>query len=175
MPIRLLVLLFLLVSLVVNASESSPEQKPAADVPAVSGPQSPSPAVAAKTPAPTVAPGLGSGVTSANPFSVFFGLALILALIFASAWVMKRLGGANVGSGSGIKILTGMSVGPREKVLLLEVGEKQILIGVANGNVSHLQTFDSPVFEAAAVAQGDFSQRLRTLLTAGGKRGGGQP
>lgn len=174
MPIRLLVFLLLLVSLPVHATGTSTDTEPAAEAAASPAAATVPPGKAVPGTAPHAAPTLGGGVSSANPFSVLFALALILALIFASAWVMKRLGGINV-SGNGMKVLTGMSVGPREKVLLLEVGDKQILIGVASGNVSHLQTFDTPVIEVDSAAPGDFSQRLRALVAAGGKRGGGQP
>lgn len=108
---------------------------------------------------------IGSGVSTASPLTVVFGLAFIVVLIFACAWLMKRLGAAHLGGVSGMKLVAGLSVGPREKVLLVEVGGKQVLIGVAPGRISHLQSFDERVIESTGAEPGDFSRRLKSLMT----------
>lgn len=178
------VLMFCLCSLLASAgvADDSTQQTqlsaPAAVTPAAPGAAPTTTPATVKAPTPNPAPaqgGLGSGVSQTNPLTVLLGLGFILLLIFASAWLMRRMGGMNFSGQSGLKILTGLSVGPREKVLLLEAGDKQILIGVASGSVSHLQTFDQPIIDSDARASGDFSQRLRSMLAnktpgAGGER-----
>ena len=102
-----------------------------------------------------------------NPFLVLFGLALIVAIIYLVAWLMKRAGLGNLGGMSGMKVVAGMSVGPREKVLLLEVGERQVLIGVAPGRVSHLESFEKSVLQVPDEESVNFSERLKAMLATG--------
>jgi flagellar protein FliO/FliZ len=66
------------------------------------------------------------------------GLLLILVLIFAGAWLFKRYGQLpTLGKGL-IRVLGGVSVGPRERVMLLEVENIRLLVGVAPGQVRTL-------------------------------------
>ncbi len=109
------------------------------------------------------APAPGSGLVSADPVTVISGLMLVVALIFAVAWLMKRIGAVPVMPGQAMKILAALSVGTREKVILIEVGEKQVLLGVAPGRVSHLQTFDE-VIVAAPVQSSDFASTIKKFL-----------
>lgn len=101
-----------------------------------------------------------------NPLVVLGGLALIVALIYGCAWLMKRVGGGHFGAAGGMKIIAGISVGPREKVLLLEVGEQQVLVGVAPGRVSHLQTFPEPVITSTSSDNTAFADKFKSMLSA---------
>ncbi len=143
----------------------SSEAKPAAAPEGASGKQS----------GPTLQdkPQRQTGIGGARALTVVFGLALILLLIYGCAWLMKRAGAINLGGVAGMKIVAGVSVGPREKVLLLEVGDQQVLVGVAPGRVSHLASFEQPVIESPEMAgPGEFSRRLKRFMAAGaGERG----
>jgi len=66
------------------------------------------------------------------------GLAAVLALLALCLWGMKRLGGGRLASGSVVKVIGGVSVGNRERVMVLEVADEWIVIGVAPGQVSTL-------------------------------------
>ncbi len=70
----------------------------------------------------------------------FGGLALVIVLMFASAWVFRRSGGMQALSRGPVKMVGGISVGTREKVVLLEVADSWVLIGVAPGQVRALHT-----------------------------------
>lgn len=71
---------------------------------------------------------------------VVLSLLLILVLIIAVAWMAKRFLTVHTQAGTAIKMLGGISVGSRERVLLLEIGEQWVVIGVAPGHVSTLTT-----------------------------------
>jgi flagellar protein FliO/FliZ len=81
-------------------------------------------------PAMDLAPGL---------LQTTLGLALVLALIFGAAWLLRRLTPAGR-SGTLIKVVATQSVGQRERVVLIEVGDQWLLLGVAPGAVRTLQT-----------------------------------
>ena len=70
---------------------------------------------------------------------VTFSLALVLAAVFAAAWLLKRVRGFNgARQDETLRIVAERAVGPRERVVLLQVGERQVLVGVANGSVRTL-------------------------------------
>ncbi len=72
---------------------------------------------------------------------VTLGLLLVLALIFGLAWLFRRYGNFATLNRSNIQVLGGVSLGPREKAILLEVEGERLLVGVASGHVSKLHVF----------------------------------
>ncbi|QWD97876.1 flagellar biosynthetic protein FliO [Polynucleobacter sp. MG-5-Ahmo-C2] len=85
-----------------------------------------------------------------GPFRVIFGLLLVLGLIAGLAWAMKKLNHAKIGNQSVAKIVGGVSVGPRERVVVVEIGGNWVVVGVASGQVNSLANFK--------VADLDFSE-----------------
>lgn len=91
---------------------------------------------AVSTAAPTGAGGLAS---------VTFALLVVLAAIFAVAWVARRVRGISNRVGNAIDVLADVPLGPKERAVLLKVGAEQVLIGVAPGRVSALHVLREPV------------------------------
>lgn len=79
-------------------------------------------------------PGDGAGLLRAT-----LGLALVLAVIFAIGWLMRRVAPARGGQGP-LRIVGAQALGARERVVLVEVGEQWLVLGVAPGNVRGLAT-----------------------------------
>jgi flagellar protein FliO/FliZ len=91
---------------------------------------------------------------------------VVLGLLVAVAWLLKRSGRLQTAAGGGLRILGGLSMGTRERVVLLQVGETQLLVGVAPGRVQTLHVLDKPLesmHSAAAKAPG-FPEQLGRLL-----------
>jgi flagellar biosynthetic protein FliO len=76
-----------------------------------------------------------------GPFRLILGLLLVLALIAGLAWAMKKLNHAKIGNQSVAKIVGGVSVGPRERVVVVEIGGNWVVVGVASGQVNSLANF----------------------------------
>jgi flagellar protein FliO/FliZ len=106
---------------------------------------------------------VGSGVVTTNPLSVVVGLLAVVLLIFLLAWLMRRLGGVSAMGGQQMKVMAALSVGAREKIVLIEVGDQQILVGVAPGRVSHLQSFEQPILDSP-LSKGDFPSAMKKIL-----------
>jgi flagellar protein FliO/FliZ len=88
-------------------------------------------------PASSAAPSAGGGFAE-----VTLALILILALIAGLAWVMKRMRGlGGRGAYSRIQVLGETTVGLKERCVLVRVGDTDILVGVAQGNVRALHVF----------------------------------
>jgi flagellar protein FliO/FliZ len=82
----------------------------------------------------------GSVASGGSMFQVILGLGLVLAVMAGSAWLLRRFGGLQQRSGSGIKVIGGSAVGQRERVVLVEVADTWLVIGVAPGHVTALHS-----------------------------------
>ena len=83
-----------------------------------------------------------------------------------SAWLLQRLNGNRAGSSGAVRIVGGVSVGSRERVLVLEVGEQWIVVGVGAGRVNALSTMprqDNADAVLPAPALSPFASWLRQI------------
>ena len=72
------------------------------------------------------------------------GLIVVLAVMAAIAWFMKRVGPvARGGNAQALRIVGGVSVGSREKVVVLEVGGRWLVVGVAPGQVNAIADLEA--------------------------------
>lgn len=100
---------------------------------------------------------------------VFVGLVVVLSLMAAAAWALKRFGVARVAGAAPVRVVGGTSLGGRERVVVLEAGDQWIVVGVAPGRVSALGTMPRRELAAAAPAAGgpvgaNFASWLRQSL-----------
>jgi flagellar protein FliO/FliZ len=81
-------------------------------------------------------------VTSASGsmFQVMLGLVVVLAVMAGAAWLLKRFGPIQRDSIGAVKIIGASAVGQRERVVLVEVADTWLVIGVAPGHVTALHT-----------------------------------
>lgn len=78
--------------------------------------------------------------TAGNLMQVTMGLLVVLGLMAAAAWVLRRFNTAKGNNAAHIKIIGGVSVGNRERVMVVEIGDQWIVVGVAPGRVNALAT-----------------------------------
>jgi len=70
------------------------------------------------------------------------GLLVVLAVFFFCVWGMRKLSGISVGGAEKMRIVGGLSLGMREKVILLQVGKKQLILGVTPGRIDALHVLE---------------------------------
>ncbi len=75
---------------------------------------------------------------------VTFGLLLVLAMIGGLAWAIARLGRLRPASNATVRVVAATSVGPRERVAVIEVGGQWLVLGVAPGSVTLLDKTTPP-------------------------------
>ena len=92
---------------------------------------------AASAPVATQAPAVSA---AGSLLQVFIGLVAVLLLIAATAWVAKRFGVTRSGASNVLQVISSASVGARERVVVVEVGESWLVVGVAPGSVNALMT-----------------------------------
>lgn len=77
-------------------------------------------------------------------FQVFIALVIVIAAIAGSAWLMRRFGPTQMGPGGAMRVIGGVMIGPRERLVLVEVNETWLIIGVAPGHVSSVHSMPRP-------------------------------
>lgn len=97
-------------------------------------------------------PSVVPATTYQEPFSaaaltqLLLGLLFVIGMIFILSWCFKRFSGVSP-MARHMKVLSVLPLSTREKAVLVQVGDKQLLLGVAPGRVSHLHAFDEPIVD----------------------------
>jgi len=93
-------------------------------------------------PAIAAAPAAASSpvVTAGSVVQVVLGLAAVLALVVAVAWLLKRFSSFGASGSRLIRVVGSAAVGQRERIVVVEVGATWLLVGVAPGQVRTLHT-----------------------------------
>lgn len=92
-------------------------------------------------PQATEVPATGAG----SFIQVTIALGIVLAAVFAAAWLMQRLRNFSGGNSGSIKVLTSVALGAKERAVLVQLGKQQLLLGVAPGRVSTLHVLSEPL------------------------------
>ncbi|HVI58822.1 MAG TPA: flagellar biosynthetic protein FliO [Luteimonas sp.] len=81
-----------------------------------------------------------------------FALVLVVGLILALAWLARRMPGFGGGARANpaLRVVGSLPLGPRERVVVVAVGQTQLLLGVGAGGTRTLHTLDAPLPEPAA-------------------------
>ena len=118
-------------------------------------------ATAAAAAAPAVTSGVAGQLTQ-----LVFGLLLVLGLIFFLAWLLRRVQQAGpAGKGQVIDIIGSRALGPRDRLMLVQVGNEQILLGLSPGTITALHVLKEPVLvPSTEKTTPEFAQRLMELL-----------
>ncbi len=96
------------------------------------------------------------------------GLLLVVALIFACAWAARRFGFAARASGvAPMKVVGSLALGPRDRVVMLEVDGTWLVVGVNAGGMQTLHSLPAQPQPAASPVPdlaNSFQQLLRKRL-----------
>lgn len=92
-------------------------------------------------------------------------LLLTLLAIVACAWLLKRMQFGPMGQGQqAMKILAVLPLGSRERLLLVQVGHTQLLLGATAQAIHTLHVFDQPLDLAQPEALSPFAEKFKQLL-----------
>jgi flagellar protein FliO/FliZ len=126
------------------------------------------------TAAAKAASSLGSGSLNANPMSgsyltqLVIGLFIVLLCIVVLAWFAKKMNRFHSAADGSLKVIGGLSMGSRERIVLLQVGEEQLLLGVSPGRISKLHVLGTPLEETGRqttdTSDGNFLDKLKITM-----------
>lgn len=90
---------------------------------------------------------IGQSVPKAGDYfaEILLSLVLVLGIIFLSAWLLRRFGKFPGVANGNLRVLGALSVGQRERILLLQVGNEQVLVGVTSSRITTLHQLETPI------------------------------
>ncbi|MGQ8918186.1 flagellar biosynthetic protein FliO [Pseudomonas lundensis] len=111
--------------------------------------------------APVVGSGIGGQLTQ-----LVLGLLLVLGLIFGLAWLLRRVQHAGPRQGQVIELISSRALGARDRLVLVQVGNEQILLGLTPGRITPLHVLKEPVTlpTTPQPATPEFAKRLLELM-----------
>jgi flagellar protein FliO/FliZ len=131
-------------------------------------------AAAAEQTKPFAAPQAAEPVASSGAgglAQVTLSLVLVLAAVFAAAWVVRRLRNFGRLGGGAIEIVADIALGAKERAVLVQVGKQQLLLGVTANQVNTLHvltenvvTRPSPVPPSSTPGVGDVRPDFKAIL-----------
>ncbi len=97
------------------------------------------------------------------------GLVVVLALFIGCAWIVKKMGGLPIHLKNGLRVVSALSLGGREKLILVQVGEKQMILGVSPGRINNLLVLEGKeqLFQEKINPEDNalFSKTLKDVVT----------
>ena len=123
---------------------------------------------AAQTARPAYTPPTAA-VSSGSILQVVFSLLLVLAAVVLVAWLLKRINMPQHGASNLLKVISGVAVGQRERIVLVEVNDTWLVVGVAPGQVRTLHSMPKaslplPHVETPPGMDGKFQGWLKQMM-----------
>ena len=112
-------------------------------------------------------------VPAVSPSSLFTGdyllqvigsFVVVILLLVGVLVLLRRFNGVSSQMSGNMRVVSSVGVGQRERVVLLQVGEEQILVGIGPGNVRKIHAFDEPVVEPSASTTPSFSDVWKVAM-----------
>ena len=103
-------------------------------------------------------------------FQVIAPLLMVIVLIFALAWLVKKMNTGIPAMGKDIEILSTTPLSGQSRLCLVRVAGKDMLIGVTGTNINLLHTFDEPVVQSRPKENPiEFAEQFKKLLSRNSK------
>jgi len=92
-------------------------------------------------------------------------LVIVLVVFFIFAKVMRHVQGFQGGLTQGLKIVSALSVGQRERVVVVQAGEEQLVLGVTSSQINTLHVLNKPIEVPSESGDGsDFKSKLTAAV-----------
>jgi flagellar protein FliO/FliZ len=111
-----------------------------------------------------------SALPATGLLQVLVALGLVLAAIAAFAWMLRRLTPGAIGTHGWLRVVGGAMVGPKERVVLVEIGDTWLVLGVAASSVNLLHTLPKPPASEGQAAEAGAPRFSNALLQALARR-----
>lgn len=100
--------------------------------------------------------------------TTFGSLIFVVAFILFLAWLLKRMRVPSMMNQGGLSIVRQLPVGTRERVVIVQAGEEQFLVGVTSQSVQLISKLETPLNQEelgkSALANTPFATQLTQIL-----------
>lgn len=108
--------------------------------------------------------GQAAAIDSGDYLKIVLTLIFIVGLIFACAWLIRRMSGGVGLNSKHMQVISVMPLGAREKLMIVRAAHEYLLIGVTAQSIQTLHRYDEPVEFHSKVIASPFADRLKGLL-----------
>ncbi|KTC86408.1 flagellar biosynthetic protein FliO [Legionella brunensis] len=109
--------------------------------------------------------GNSPSITNGELLRVMAGLLLVVGVIVFLSWLLRRVNSAGLGNTNGFKVIVSMSLGTREKIMLVNIGNRFLLLGVTSGSINTLHDFGEELPAGfLSESKTSFTEFLKTAL-----------
>ncbi|SDI04716.1 flagellar protein FliO/FliZ [Propionivibrio dicarboxylicus] len=97
---------------------------------------------------------------------MLLGLGLIIGMLFLGAYLLQRLnGGKTFGHSGPMKVIGGLMLSPKERILLIEINDTWLIVGIVPGQIKTLHTLAKGELPGLEVNDNPFGQWLKQFAT----------
>jgi len=96
------------------------------------------------------------------------GLIFVLALFFLCVWLVRKAGGFSLNNTQQMRVVGGLALSSKERLVLVQLGDKQLVLGVCPGRIETLHVLegdDCLQVNQASPKNESFAQKLTTVMT----------
>ncbi len=108
------------------------------------------------------------GATPINPVISLLKMSVALTLVLGILWfcsrILKKFHAPNLQAKSGLKLVSTYNLGQREKLLVMQVGDEQLLLGVTSASISTLHVLPTPLDLPTSDTAVSFKKTLRAAM-----------
>ena len=110
-----------------------------------------------------------SPIAASDILQALLGLVIVVGIILLGAWLLRRVVHLQMPGAGAMRILGGLPLGARERIVLVQVGQEQLVIGVAPGRIQTLHVLAEPLVlqTSEKSPNSGFAQRLMDALKQG--------
>jgi len=112
-----------------------------------------------------------SPLSAVNLLQTLMGLMLVLACVVLVAWLLKRTNSFHTAANGKLKVIAGIPLGTRERAVLVQIGDEQILLGVTPQQINTLHKLETPLsVDNSNSMSSDFAGKLRKIMQQRGDK-----
>jgi len=109
---------------------------------------------------------------TSNLLQMILALGVVVVLIVGLSYAVRKFNMFSVGSSAHIRIVSGLALSNKDRLLLVQVGEEQLLISTSPGRVQKIHEMQAPIDlaeagEGKASSGQNFSSLLQSLTQRG--------
>lgn len=109
-------------------------------------------------------------ISGPDILSLIASMVVVVAAVVALGWIYSRMRFSGGGAGNLINVVASRALGPKERLLLVQVDDQQLLVGITAAQIQTLHTFEKPVAAAEAIKDTPgFADRLKTAIRGAAK------
>lgn len=105
-------------------------------------------------------------ITTGEITKIMFALFLVIVFVVILSLIARKLNGLTISQSKHMRTISGLSLSAKEKIVLVEVADKQFLLGVSPGGISKLKEFEERIDFKKITDDESFLSKFKKIYNA---------